>query len=276
MSHPPEIRDLLWHVELLRAYQAEKEKVSVLEEKMDELQQEASQLQQQVEYLSRCQWPREMALWPPERTTFGKKMAEEVRLINLQRGTGGEEGVEKDEEGVDENITTENVNAKGISEKWDFDKLVNKWKSHVREDRQRRAPYVQSTGGAGNATIAASINGGNAAYGTVLTPGNQNPYNASAERGTSTYAGFSAPQAVNQSGTGNASAGGMHWLGESYRTATPVEIKRGPNGLQNEVNGKGSGSGSPADEGRRRTRSAMAIGDGVRKNVSIISDWGGD
>lgn len=55
---------------------------------MDELAQERNQLKQQVEYLSKCQWPREMALWPPDRLTYGRKMREEIRLVNLQRPAG--------------------------------------------------------------------------------------------------------------------------------------------------------------------------------------------
>ena len=88
MAHPAEARDALWHIELLRAFQSQKDKATEMEERMDELAQERNQLKQQVEYLSRCQWPREMALWPPDRLTYGKKMREEIRLVNLQRPAG--------------------------------------------------------------------------------------------------------------------------------------------------------------------------------------------
>lgn len=247
MTHPPEIRDLLWHIELLRAFQDQKDKVEQLEEKMDELQQEANQLQQQVEYLSQCQWPREMALWPPERRTFPRKMREELRLVNLQKpipGPGGERdraggGSEMGEDGVDPSVQTENINVRGDKDKWDFDKLVGKWRAHVKEDRQRRTPFVQSTSGGGG--VAASGAGG---------------------------------------GTGGT---GLHWLGESNKTTTPAELRRGKNeGERNGTNGgMGSGaggSGSPAlGNGSNEHVDKRAIsGDGVRKKISIISDWGGD
>ncbi|KAK6373956.1 hypothetical protein LTS17_007926 [Exophiala oligosperma] len=135
MVHPLEVRSLLWQIELLRSYNNEQQKVSELEEKLESLQQETNQLQQQVEYLSRCQWPREMALWPPERKTFGASMREELRLMNLNKLPGAE--------GAEDYIQLpESVNTRG--DKWDFDKLVNKWKTHIREDRNRRIPPSSS------------------------------------------------------------------------------------------------------------------------------------
>jgi hypothetical protein len=136
MAHTADIRGLLWQVELLRAYNSEQLKVQETEEKLERLQQEANQLQQQVEYLSRCQWPREMALWPPDRKTFGASMREELRLINLSKlpGTDGDEA---------SNTPSENVNTR-VGDKWDFDKLVNKWKAHVKEDKTRRMPMPTS------------------------------------------------------------------------------------------------------------------------------------
>ncbi|KIV85069.1 hypothetical protein PV11_00804 [Exophiala sideris] len=145
MVHPPEVRNLLWQVELLRSYRTEQEKVAEIEEKLESLQQEANQLQQQVEYLSRCQWPREMALWPPERKAFGPSMREELRLINLSKVPGAE--------GAEEAASlAENVNTRG--DKWDFDKLVNKWKTHIREDKTRRIPQSHPTGEGGGAKVA--------------------------------------------------------------------------------------------------------------------------
>ena len=254
MAHPAEIRDLLWHVELLRAFQTQKDKVSDLEERMDELQQEANQLQQQIEYLSRCQWPREMALWPPDRHIFSRKMAEEVRLINLQKPISGSTNSESKREGgredeVDANIQTENINMKGDISKWDFEKLVSKWRAHVREDKQRRTPYIQSTGGS-NSNLNSAGASGNLSANTQSTTNN----------------------------TGNAPGPGpapMHWIGEKgARTSTPVQwisnAAKG-DGDVNGVNGTGNGNGSPANgEERRKTRSSNW------KNVSIISDFGGD
>lgn len=138
MAHPPEIRNLLWQVELLRAYNMEQQRVAELEERLEAIQQEANQLQQQVEYLSRCQWPREMALWPPERKTFAHSLREELRLINLNKAPWAE--------GTDietPSSLADNINARG--DKWDFEKLVNKWKVHIREDKNRRMPQPQAT-----------------------------------------------------------------------------------------------------------------------------------
>ncbi|KAK5065366.1 hypothetical protein LTR84_001204 [Exophiala bonariae] len=136
MAHPIEIRNLLWQVELLRAYSTEQQKATELEERIESLKQEATQLQQQVEYLSRCQWPREMALWPPKRKPFGHKMREEIRLINLNK-LPAPDGVEDMVEIPD------NIHTRG--DKWDFDKLVSKWKSYIKEDKNRRIPPVQSS-----------------------------------------------------------------------------------------------------------------------------------
>jgi hypothetical protein len=219
MIHPPETRDALWHVELLRAFHAQRDKATEMEEKMESLQQEAHQLKQQVEYLSKCQWPREMALWPPDRLTYGKSMREEIRLINLQRppyavlknqqqgGSGGNSGGNSggpsastagasprprayngslanfhrarsegapledsnhvhasettDDDEDNPNMVTDNVNTRG--DKWDFDKLVGKWRAHVKEDRQRRTPWgvTTTTSGAGTTqgTTAAGQSG---------------------------------------------------------------------------------------------------------------------
>lgn len=162
MTHTPEIRTLVWNVELLRAYQTQKTRVDDLEEELERLKQEAAQLQQQVDYLSQCQWPREMALWPPERRTFGKQMREELRLVNLHKpppgvakredGGGGETNGTPNAEGTDPiegnpNMRTENVNTR--LDKWDFEKLVNKWKAHVKEDRTRRRPWLDAVAGDG-------------------------------------------------------------------------------------------------------------------------------
>nr|KAK5440262.1 hypothetical protein LTR18_008199 [Exophiala xenobiotica] len=133
MVHPPDVRSLLWQIELLRSYNTEQQRVAELEEKLESLQQETNQLQQQVEYLSRCQWPREMALWPPERRTFGPSMREELRLINLNKIPGAAEAPEELVQ-----VSDSHVNTRG--DKWDFDRLVSKWKAHIREDKSRRIP----------------------------------------------------------------------------------------------------------------------------------------
>ncbi|EXJ75503.1 uncharacterized protein A1O5_00009 [Cladophialophora psammophila CBS 110553] len=156
MAHPIEIRNLLWQVELLRSYNSEQQKVQEMEERLERLQQEANQLQQQVEYLSRCQWPREMALWPPERRTFGASMREELRLMTLNKVPAGSGGPEAPEEMV--TLPTDNIKTRQ-GDKWDFDKLVNKWKAHVKEDKNRRMPQslVSMDGNGGAAGGAPSV-----------------------------------------------------------------------------------------------------------------------
>ncbi len=58
-------------------------------------------------------------------------MREELRLINLNKVPGAE--------GPEELVqVSDNVNTRG--DKWDFDRLVSKWKAHIREDKSRRIP----------------------------------------------------------------------------------------------------------------------------------------
>lgn len=158
MSNPLDIRTLLWHVELLRAYHTEQARVVDLEESLESLRQEATHLQQQVDYLSKCQWPREMALWPPERRTWGKEMREELRLISLTRSAANNndsnanpshnagDGVSDYENATtSRNINLDRGNLGPVADKWDFDRLVNKWKSHIKEDRLRKMPVPSSS-----------------------------------------------------------------------------------------------------------------------------------
>ena len=232
-------------------------------------------------------------------------MAEEVRLINLQKPIAGGNGSaistttthgdgRNDEagDGIDPNVKTENINTKGDEGKWDFEKLVGKWRAHVKEDRVRRTPYIQSTGGSSSSPYpyphpsAAHVSAGNGSgsgSGSGST-GNNN----------------------NGAGIGNGSArvapgpGAMHWVGEKgartsthtpmqWTTETPPITNSGGRGggggevVVNGVYGNGSGNGNadggPADgvgvgggEDKRRTRSRA----NNWKNISIISDFGGD
>jgi hypothetical protein len=142
MVHPIETRNLLWQVEMLRAYNAEQVKVQEVEARYERLKQEADQLAQQVEYLSRCQWPREMAQWPPERRTFDENMREELRLVSSDSNKSLTKGIGLTQ--FDASLNLEPLKTKP-GEKWDYDKLVNKWKLHVKEDRLRRMPQPQAT-----------------------------------------------------------------------------------------------------------------------------------
>ena len=107
-----------WRLELARALVKEQVKRKDIEDQLERIQVEANQLQSQVEYLSRCQWPREMALWPPERTRFGK---DTFRDRNFDS----------------KNVATR-VATGGSADRWDLEKLVRKWKRVVQEDKVRR------------------------------------------------------------------------------------------------------------------------------------------
>ena len=113
-----------WQLELARAFAGEQEKRCEAEERMERVQQEASQLQSQVEMLSRCQWPREMALWPPERVPVGNGVVRELRWELRKNNSNSSEGAAG--------------GAQGDAARWDFEKLVGKWKRVVREDKSRR------------------------------------------------------------------------------------------------------------------------------------------
>lgn len=132
MSVNPEQQYSLWSVELLRAFKSEQEKLKEANDRITRISQEASQLQQQIDYLSRCQWPREMALWPPERNTFSSAVEKELQK--------GESPVSSSLAIVNAYGTTSVPSSLGGSgdDRWDFEKIVNKWRRHVREDRARR------------------------------------------------------------------------------------------------------------------------------------------
>ena len=127
MSVSEEQRTKQWQLELARAFVNEQEKRKEAEERVERVQEEATQLQAQVEMLSRCQWPREMALWPPERVPVRSKVMKELRLElkknNASNASYGDEG------GSD---------SRGEGAMWNFERLVGKWKRVVKEDKARR------------------------------------------------------------------------------------------------------------------------------------------
>ncbi|KIV90859.1 hypothetical protein PV10_05465 [Exophiala mesophila] len=185
MANPLDIRTLLWHVELLRAYHTEQTRVAELEESLETVRQEAAHLQQQVDYLSKCQWPREMALWPPERRTWGKEMREELRLISLTKlpannnsndnnahpshNTGDGMSEQDSSNTALRNINVDRANLGPPVDKWDFDRLVNKWKNRIKEDRLRKIPLSTSSApGLGNPGQGGS--GENPKYGEFTKP----------------------------------------------------------------------------------------------------------
>jgi hypothetical protein len=119
----PATQQSTWTLELLRAFRTASNKTDELESKLEALTTEANRLAGQVEHLSRCQWPREMALWPPEPMRFSKVAADEIRGVN--QDAGGESRGQREREEVEE--------------RWGYEKLVGKWRRRVREDRGRRA-----------------------------------------------------------------------------------------------------------------------------------------
>lgn len=139
-SSPPDQQHQQWTLELLRAFKNEQDKTKEANERIVRIMQEASQLQQQIDYLSRCQWPREMALWPPKRNTFNS--AEQKELSKVTNTTTFEVVAGNGTAGAGMASSATNT-----SNKWDFDKLVDKWKRHVREDRARRGTAPIATSG---------------------------------------------------------------------------------------------------------------------------------
>jgi hypothetical protein len=126
MSVSEEQRTKQWQLELARAFVSEQEKRKEAEERVERVQEEVTQLQAQVEMLSRCQWPREMALWPPERVPVGSKVMKELRL-ELKKNAGN---ASYGDEGESE--------SRGEGARWNFERLVGKWKRVVKEDKARR------------------------------------------------------------------------------------------------------------------------------------------
>lgn len=154
-SLSPAAQASTWTLELLRAFRTASQKSAGLEAKLEALTAEANRLAGQVEHLSRCQWPREMALWPPEPVRFSKGTAEEIRGMNLDgegKGDSGSRDMGRSGEGAV-------GQAKEFEERWDYERLVGKWRRRVREDRSRRSGMV--------ATSAGSVSVG----GSAATPG---------------------------------------------------------------------------------------------------------
>ena len=129
-SLPAQEKTEKWILELMRFGASKSQKVKELEERLESLTSEANRLQGQLEHLSRCQWPREMALWPPEPVKFSRIAAEEIRGINLDTGEADDMG---------KNVSSGIMSTKEVSERWSYERLVEKWRRRVREDRTRRS-----------------------------------------------------------------------------------------------------------------------------------------
>ncbi|KAL9111546.1 MAG: hypothetical protein Q9227_004034 [Pyrenula ochraceoflavens] len=125
-----------WRLEILRAFARERNRREETEDRLARAQVEAKQLQAQVEMLSRCQWPREFALFPPERGTVGKRLAKDgIRDLQSQkhRVDGSDLRDRDDNEG------------QGI---WDYETVLGKWKRVVREETARTLGVIASQTGA--------------------------------------------------------------------------------------------------------------------------------
>ena len=148
-----------WKIELIRAYAREQADHETTREEVKRLKAEVEALQRQIEQLGQCQWPREMALWPPERTYVPREVMTKLPAL------GGDKNLVRTETEDDDSIGD-----KARSQmKFDYDRLVNKWKKVVREDTVRNRGL--GTPGPGTVTMTAGspagretsmINGSNA------------------------------------------------------------------------------------------------------------------
>ena len=107
-----------WRIELMRAYVRESERRKEMDEQIFRVEQEVRRLQAQVDMLSRCQWPREFALFPPEARPFPKTVAQHLKSPTFPEKQG--------HDGLP--LTTPH---------WDYDTLVRKWKRVLAEDSAR-------------------------------------------------------------------------------------------------------------------------------------------
>ena len=166
ISQPKPQQQEVWQIELARAFALEQRKRKEAEDRVEAVMAEARQLSVQVEHLSRCQWPREMALFPPERKPISSNVIREMRAdavrqakrrkIHSCNGNVGEAFVDTEDDEDDEDDS-----------RWDYDTLVRKWKKIVSEDAVRKrglnvpspnTPISSSAAGAGSNTIAATKN----------------------------------------------------------------------------------------------------------------------
>jgi hypothetical protein len=172
-SLPHHQQQEVWQIELARAFVAEKEKRKLRDEELEEIVVEARQMHGQVETLSRCQWPREMALWPPERKPIGKRVVQEMERREADGGTTRTATMTREGGTADADMAHQDdpygepdqEEDDPEDKTWDYDTLVGKWKKIVREDAVRRrgltlpAPTTTNTpfllSGAGGGGISA-------------------------------------------------------------------------------------------------------------------------
>lgn len=119
-SLPYESRRETWQLEIMRAFARETEKRKSVDEQLARVQQEANRLRYQVERLGSCQWPREFALFPPDTLPLSRDVARELDLKEDPSGPN--------------------------SERWDYDKVLAKWKRVVMHDKSMGRIGVGYTG----------------------------------------------------------------------------------------------------------------------------------
>jgi len=241
MSNGPEQQYQLWSIELLRAYKSEQDRLNEATERIARITQEASQLQQQIDHLSRCQWPREMALWPPERNTFNSAVQKELSEKKPTATTL---------DTIDAYGTTKELGKALLSpeDRWDFDKLVNKWKRHVREDRARR--------GAAGPSMLPPPSEGPERTGTPPPASNRPPAASDA---------FRNAEKLTSAANSPIGRNGHHHSGSLSNTDKPATFAN-PSGMQRPF------AGTPINHSSTHNSSSRSQTPFQNSNISIISD----
>lgn len=119
---PDAVKQDRWRLEVMKALSREVDRRKEVEEQLHRTEQEARRLQGQVDMLSRCQWPREFALFPPEHRTFSKEMS---KAFSATSGTG--------------------VHDASAEEYWDYENVVRRWKRVVSDDSARKLGMAASS-----------------------------------------------------------------------------------------------------------------------------------
>lgn len=109
---PEKQKQEAWRTEALRAYTREQEKRHEADARLQRVEQEVQHLRAQVSQLSKCQQPREFVLFPPTTLPLPTHIAKAASETAAQSGFDTAD--------------------------WDYDRLVAKWKSRLRGDRNNR------------------------------------------------------------------------------------------------------------------------------------------
>lgn len=109
---PEKQKQEAWRTEALRAYTREQEKRHEADARLQRVEQEVQHLRAQVAQLSKCQQPREFVLFPPTTLPLPTDIAKAASETAARSGFDTAD--------------------------WDYDRLVAKWKSRLRGDRNNR------------------------------------------------------------------------------------------------------------------------------------------